>query len=79
MCHLHLEPAALNPHHVVKGSLHAGETIFKLQNQNKSTREIAGTLRVAKSTVWYILRKKEHTSELSNIKRPGGVHIHTFK
>ncbi len=31
--------------------------------------EIAGTLGEAKSSVWYILRKKEHTTELSNIKK----------
>ncbi len=49
-----------------------GFKIVRLQKQNKSIREIAGTFGVAKSTVWYILRKKkEHTSELSNIKRPG--------
>ncbi len=47
------------------------QTFVRLQKQNKSIGEIAGTLRVAKSTVWYILRKKERTGELSNIKRPG--------
>ncbi len=47
------------------------QTIVRLQKQNKSIRKIAGTLLVAKSTVWYILRKKEQTGELSNIKRPG--------
>ncbi len=26
MCHLHLEAFAVNPHHAVKGTLHAGET-----------------------------------------------------
>ena len=26
---------------------------------------------MAKSTVWYILKKREHTGELSNTKRPG--------
>ncbi len=48
------------------------QTIVRLQKQNKFIREIAGTFGVAKSTVCFILRKKkEHTSELSNIKRPG--------
>ncbi len=42
-----------------------------LQSQNKSIRETAGALGVAKSTVWYILRKTECTGELSNIKSPG--------
>ncbi len=60
MCHLHLEAVALNPHHVVKGALQVKQTIVRLQKQNKSITEIAGTLGVAKSTVWYILRKKEH-------------------
>ncbi len=72
MCHLHLEAVAVIPHCAVKGSHHTSEkTIVRLQKQNKSIREIAGTLGVAKLTVWYILRKKERTSELSNIKRPG--------
>ncbi len=52
-------------------SIQVKQTIVRLQKPNKSIREIAGTSGVAKSTVWYILRKKEHTSELSNIKRPG--------
>lgn len=47
------------------------QAIIRLQKQNKSIREIAGTLGVARSTVWYILRKKECNGELSNIKRPG--------
>ncbi len=47
------------------------QTIVMLQKQNKSIKEIAGTLGVAKSTFWYILRKKECTGELSNIKKPG--------
>ncbi len=62
----------MNPHHaVMELSIQVKQTIVRLQNQNKSIREIAGTLGVAKSTVWYILRKKERTGELSNIKRPG--------
>ncbi len=55
-------------------SIQVNQTIVRLQKQNKSIREIAGTLGVAKSTVWYILRKKrkkECTGEPSNIKRPG--------
>ncbi len=47
------------------------QTIVRLQKQNKSIREIARALGVAKSTVWYILRKKERTGELRNIKRHG--------
>ncbi len=42
-------------------------TIVRLQKQIKSIREIAGS----RSTVWYILRKKICTGELSNIIRPG--------
>ncbi len=52
-------------------SMQVKQTIVRLQKQNKSIREIAGTLGVAKSTVWYILRKNKCTGELSNIKRPG--------
>ncbi len=52
-------------------SIQVKQTIVRLQNQNKSIREIAGTLGVAKTTVWFSLRKKERTSELSNIKWPG--------
>ncbi len=39
-------------------SVQVKQTIVRLQKQNKSIREIAGTFGVAKSTVWYILRKK---------------------
>ncbi len=45
--------------------------IVRLQKPNKSIREIAGTFGVTKSTVWYIMRKKLCTGELSNIQRPG--------
>ncbi len=34
------------------------QTIVRLQKQNKYIREKAGTLRVVKSIVWYIPRKK---------------------
>ncbi len=44
-------------------------TIVRLQKHNKSIREIAGTLGVAKSTVWYILGKKDVSSAT---KRPRG-------
>ena len=47
------------------------QAIIRLKNLNKPFREIAKTLRVAKSTVWNILKKKECTRELSNTKRPG--------
>lgn len=45
--------------------------IIRLKNQNKPIREIAKALGVVKSSVWNILKKKEHTGELSNTKRPG--------
>ncbi len=70
MCHL--EAVAVNPHHAVKElSIQVRQTIVGLPKQNRSNREIAGTLGVAKSTVWYILGRKECASELSNIKRSG--------
>ena len=37
--------------------------IIRLNHQNKPIRETAKTLGVTKSTVWYILKKKEHTGE----------------
>ncbi|KAG2467586.1 TCB1 transposase, partial [Polypterus senegalus] len=52
-------------------SMQVKEAILKLRKQKKPIREIATILRVAKSTVWYILRKKASTGELSNAKRPG--------
>ncbi len=52
-------------------SIQVKQMIVRLQKQNKYISEIAGTLGVIKSTVWYILRKKERTGELSTIKRPG--------
>ena len=50
-------------------SLSVKQAIIRLKNQNKPIREIAKTLGVAKSTVWNILKKKEHTGELSNTKK----------
>ncbi len=58
-------------------SIQVKQTIVRLQKQNKSIREIAGTFRVAKSTVGYILRKKEGTGELRNIKKPGCPEDHS--
>ncbi len=52
-------------------SLSVKQAIIRLKKQNKPIREIAKTLGVAKTTVWNILKKKEHTGELSNTKRPG--------
>ena len=52
-------------------SLSVMQAIIRLKNLNKPIREIAKTLGVAKSTLWYILKKKERTGELSNTKRPG--------
>uniref|UniRef100_A0A8C4S635 Transposase Tc1-like domain-containing protein n=1 Tax=Erpetoichthys calabaricus TaxID=27687 RepID=A0A8C4S635_ERPCA len=52
-------------------SMQVKEAILKLRKQKKPIQEIATILRVAKSTVWYILRKKASTGELSNTKRPG--------
>lgn len=72
MCHLHLEAVAVN--HIMRSKelfIQVKQTIVRLQKQNKSIRERAGTLGADKSTIWYILRKKERTGELSNIKRPG--------
>ncbi|XP_075437068.1 uncharacterized protein LOC142474739 isoform X2 [Ascaphus truei] len=52
-------------------SMQVKQGILKLQKKRKSIREIAGTLGVSKSTVWYILRKQERTGELCSTKRPG--------
>ncbi len=52
-------------------SIQVKQTSVRLQKQKTSIREIAGTFRVANTTVWYIRRKKEFTGELSNIKKPG--------
>lgn len=46
-------------------SMQVKQAIIRLQKQNKSIRKIAGTLGVARSTVGFTLRKKEHTGELS--------------
>ncbi len=58
----------MNLHHAKDILIQVKQTIVRLQNQNKSIREIAGRLGVGKSTVWYILRKKN--ALVSNIKRP---------
>ena len=53
-------------------SMQVKEAIIRQKTpQNKPIRHIAETLQVAKSTIWYILKKKECTGELSNTKRPG--------
>ena len=50
-------------------SIHMKQAILKLQIQNKTIQEIDTILGMAKSTVWYIHRKKDITGELSNAKR----------
>lgn len=52
-------------------SMPVKEAIIALKKENKSLREIARALGVAKSTIWYILKKKESTGKLCNVKRPG--------
>lgn len=52
-------------------SLPVKQSIIKLKNENKSIREIAKTLGVAKSTIWSILKKVEHTGDLMNNHRSG--------
>ena len=46
-------------------SMPVKQIIVKLKKQNKSSRDTAKTLRVAKSTVLYI-KKEEHNGELSS-------------
>ena len=73
MWYIHLESGeVISQYEVQRASLSVKQAIIRLKNQNKPIREIrAKTLGVAKSTVWYILKKREHTGELSNTKRPG--------
>ena len=66
MCYL--ESVAVNSQYEIQRAV---TIIIRLKNRNKLIREIAKTFGVAKSTVWNILKKKEHTGELSNTKRPG--------
>lgn len=47
------------------------QKILRLKKKKKSIREIAEMLGEVKSTVWYILRKKEYTGEVGNSKKPG--------
>ncbi|XP_034045855.1 myb-like protein X [Thalassophryne amazonica] len=51
-------------------SLPMKQDIIRLKNENKPIREIAKTLGVAKSTIWYIL-KKERNGQLRNYQRTG--------
>lgn len=41
---------------------------------NSTIKNIAKTLGVAKSTIWYIIKRKEGTDELRNTKRPERPH-----
>ena len=45
-------------------SLSVKQAIIRLKHQNKPIREIAKTSGVAKTTVWYILKKKEYVTRL---------------
>ncbi|XP_040266899.1 uncharacterized protein LOC120981428 isoform X2 [Bufo bufo] len=52
-------------------SMEVKQEIISLKKKKKSIREISEMLGVAKSTVSYILVKKERTGELESSKRPG--------
>ena len=58
-------------------SLPVKQAIIRLKNQNKSNREIAKTLGVAKSIIWYILIKNERNGALRDTKRPRRPQITT--
>ena len=47
------------------------EAIIRVRNQNKPLRQMAETLRVAKSTIWFSSKQREGTGRLSNTKPPG--------
>ncbi len=61
MCHLYLEAGALKPHHASKTELLG----FR---ESERERERERELGAAKSTVWYIQRKKRRTGERRNVK-----------
>lgn len=42
--------------------------IIRLRNENQSIRNIAKTLGMPKSTVWFIINKKKTTGELNYVK-----------
>ena len=44
---------------------------IRLRNENQSIRNIAKTLGMPKSAVWFIINKKKITCELNYVKRPG--------
>ncbi|XP_039537119.1 uncharacterized protein LOC120485411 [Pimephales promelas] len=72
VCYLHLESVAVNSQYEIERAVTISEASHhQAEKKNKSIREIAKILGVAKSTVWNILKKKERTGELSNTKRPG--------
>lgn len=45
--------------------------VIRLRNENQSIRNIAKTLGMPKSTVWFIINKNKTTGELNYVKRPG--------
>lgn len=47
------------------------EVTIWLKNQNEPIRDKLKTLRMSKSTVYYILKKKESSGKLSKVKRSG--------
>ena len=52
------------------------QAILKLPKQKKPIREIDTILGVAKSTVWYILRKKERKEALVNSPTQKDLDVH---
>lgn len=64
-----LESVANNSQYEIQRTVSVS-AINRLKNLNKCIRDKAKAVSAAKSTVWILLRKREHTSEI-NTKRPG--------
>lgn len=59
-------------------SLPVTQGISRLRDQNKSVREIAKTSGVARSTIWYILKKTQKPIVLGDRRIPSGEEKLTY-
>ena len=53
-------------------SVQLKEAVVRLKEQNKSLTDGTKMLRVAKSIIWFILKKNQSSSEVNILKTPGG-------
>ena len=56
-------------------SMQVKEAITRLKKQNASVKEIAKSLGEGKLRMFYLVKNKEHSDELNNIRRSGRLRV----